>query len=425
MDQDLGFNVILKRDASKVLKVSWLIILIASICGLGYYVKINYIKLKVDPVVLVKARYVNSRTIPFPGVTICPPNTIGMKYFNLTKFTSEDKDKDPDLEDRKILTASSLICSDHYNILAPIESKLYVDDNTVDVMKKVGPTLDEVFNHCALGSTIECSRIFIRSVTYRGICFTFNVVGHNTLFNPNISSDFDIYKRKKITKSWLKDAELDYHDDDSGEPSNWTIHTGYTSSDDWIQPLRASGLQYLSITTTINKSDISNICQSYYSSFRINIHFPDEIPTFSNLYSQISLERQKYMRLTASIHKIDDNLKEFPPDHRKCYERNERQLRFFKTYTKVNCEHECMSNYTYERCGCTTFFMPRTDDMKVCGFEQAACCNFVYKNWAKSFYEKSVNKESFPDFPCNCYPTCTRIDYTIMAQFSMLFDQTR
>lgn len=86
MDQNLGINIILSRKGPKILKVTWLIVLLASICGLGYYVKINYIKLNVDPVVLVKTRYVNSGLIPFPAITICPPNTVNIEFLNISKF---------------------------------------------------------------------------------------------------------------------------------------------------------------------------------------------------------------------------------------------------------------------------------------------------------------------------------------------------
>lgn len=34
------------------------------------------------------------------------------------------------------------------------------------------------------------------------------------------------------------------------------------------------------------------------------------------------------------------------------------QLFGFRTYTKLNCELECLSNYTLGKCGCVPFYLP-------------------------------------------------------------------
>jgi hypothetical protein len=75
------------------------------------------------------------------------------------------------------------------------------------------------------------------------------MLGYHSIFNANISSDFDGYKRKNIPKSWDPEAEVEYHDDDKDiESLNWTIHKGYSTNDDWIQPHRAAGFQKYTIT---------------------------------------------------------------------------------------------------------------------------------------------------------------------------------
>jgi hypothetical protein len=43
---------------------------------------------------------------------------------------------------------------------------------------------------------------------------------------------------------------------------------------------------------------------------------------------------------------------------RQCYIAGERQLKFFKIYTKSNCELECLTNLTLRYCNCSAFFMP-------------------------------------------------------------------
>ena len=41
---------------------------------------------------------------------------------------------------------------------------------------------------------------------------------------------------------------------------------------------------------------------------------------------------------------------------RNCYFPDEKELRFFKAYSQENCLKECMSNATFEVCGCKEYF---------------------------------------------------------------------
>ena len=38
---------------------------------------------------------------------------------------------------------------------------------------------------------------------------------------------------------------------------------------------------------------------------------------------------------------------------------DEKNLEFFKTYTKSSCEQECLADQTLMKCGCVQFFMIR------------------------------------------------------------------
>jgi hypothetical protein len=43
---------------------------------------------------------------------------------------------------------------------------------------------------------------------------------------------------------------------------------------------------------------------------------------------------------------------------RQCYFSRERELKFFKIYTKANCELECLANLTLRYCNCSLFYTP-------------------------------------------------------------------
>lgn len=202
MNQDFGITDIMKQNGLKILKILWIVVLSCSLGGLMYYVSESYIKLNIDPEILVKNQHVNSRTIPFPAITICPSNMIKFEILNISKFTEHIKQgKIPDLKDRKIVTAYTHICFLYFRIMKPYANLTSSSENMVDVFNKISPKIKDFFNFCKIGNHVECEKMFIRSLTYFGNCFTFNLVGYHSLFNANLSADFDGYKRRNKTKS--------------------------------------------------------------------------------------------------------------------------------------------------------------------------------------------------------------------------------
>lgn len=428
MDQNFSIASSFIKKGSKVLKLLWIVVLCGSVWGLGYYVSEVYIKLNINPEVLVKERYVNSRTIPFPAITICPPFPIKMKFLNASKLFEElEQGIIPTEEDRRILTASSHVCSAYYNKMKTLDKKIHIDDNVVNILNHVSPKMMDIINGCSMYLQADCRKILIQSLTYQGNCFTFNMLGYHSIFNANISADFDTYKRKNISKSWDPKVKIEYHDDDVDGilPSNWTIEGGYSTTEEWVQPLRASGLQSFKVNTKINANEFPNFCKNNFHSFRVILHLPNEIPSYFNILSRFNLETLKYMKISAKIVKMDENLLSFPIQKRNCFKANERKLRFFKSYSKLNCEYECIANYTYKKCGCVGFPLPRTADLKVCNFEEQYCFTYIYYYWATSYYEEDKYMEKYPDFPCNCLPTCTMIKYTLVNEYAMILEKER
>lgn len=115
---------------------------------------------------------------------------------------------------------------------------------------------------------------------------------------------------------------------------------------------------------------------------------------------------------------------------RQCFFGNERQLKYFKTYTQRNCEMECVSDYITKKCGCARFSMPSkskwkktqqnflllqivgTNSTPICGASMIHCyhqaeddllSNNIRDNLSGSTSENSSD--------CNCLPVCTSIKY--------------
>lgn len=58
------------------------------------------------------------------------------------------------------------------------------------------------------------------------------------------------------------------------------------------------------------------------------------------------------------MYAVNDIQTSHTPEERRCYFESERQLKFFKRYSKINCEVECLTNKTIEVCGCSLYWMP-------------------------------------------------------------------
>lgn len=174
----------------------------------------------------------------------------------------------PAANDRKIITAASRVCPDFCKKLEIFNNKINDDVSIVDTLNMVSLQMDDIFQSCSITNHIECSKIFIRSLTFFGSCFTFNMLGYHSLFNANLSADFDAYKRKNITKSWKAGSLTEYHNNfNESVPSNWEFYNGYATDGDWDQPLRASGSQNLKVFLKTNFTEFPNYCKSILKSY--------------------------------------------------------------------------------------------------------------------------------------------------------------
>lgn len=91
--------------------------------------------------------------------------------------------------------------------------------------------------------------------------------------------------------------------------------------------------------------------------FIMIIHSPDEYPVnIGSEYNEIKAV-SSFVSLTPEMLILDDDLRSWPIEKRNCYLPGEKNLTFFRIYTKVNCEHECLSLTIEEQCGCLPYYI--------------------------------------------------------------------
>lgn len=122
--------------------------------------------------------------------------------------------------------------------------------------------------------------------------------------------------------------------------------------------------------------------------------------------------------VTPKLQLIDNILKSWQPEKRGCFLEHEKDLKYFRIYTKVNCEHECLSEATLKTCGCVPFYMiskPKVVSVikmifcqifgglpsdKICGVLDRKCY--------------SMQEIKFNFSGCNCLDRCDHLSYSLL-----------
>lgn len=158
----------------------------------------------------------------------------------------------------------------------------------------------------------------------------------------------------------------------------------------------------------LKAADLTNVCTQVGNIFSFFIHPPNEIMLPMHQEYYIGFKMKRDMVLIAKSYRADEGMRKFTPISRGCYFEGEKQLKFFKTYTKYHYEFECMTNYTLEECGCVKFSMPRNSNTPVCTVDKAQCYFEAMQKWPD--YEKSKDRDKAT---CGCLKTCSDIKYEI------------
>lgn len=147
--------------------------------------------------------------------------------------------------------------------------------------------------------------------------------------------------------------------------------------------------------------NVEFICNGLDQGYKIILHSPYEFPQTKSKYFQIPYNYKAEVMIKPLIMTMTAGLESLSLNKRQCYLEDERKLHFFKVYTKRNCELECLTNSTYEYCGCASFYMPREKKTKICGSSKIQCYHNVTRLMLQNF--KSAD--------CACLPLCNSINY--------------
>lgn len=192
-----------------------------------------------------------------------------------------------------------------------------------------------------------------------------------------ISSDFQFDKRNAVTTMPFHSASVETN------PKDYPLSSGAELTD---------GLQFLMYDQ--NRRDLASCRDASFT-----IHPPFELPNAFDSSNYVAFDYQKVLTIliTPEVVFTDSSLQSVEPKKRNCYFDGEKDLKYFKTYSKNNCEMECFSDFAQQNCNCTTLNLVRNESTPLCHLKDMACIR--YRGTPRGLRH------------CGCLEGCNSINY--------------
>ncbi|XP_026725648.1 pickpocket protein 28-like isoform X2 [Trichoplusia ni] len=406
-----GLKYIGEKERTYVEKIFWLFMFTCCVVLCAGLIRKVWIKWNESPVIVSFAENPTPVwQIPYPAVTVCFETKAMQRKFNFTEYYHlylNDRENLTEHE-RDLFEDISMVCDDH---LAPSNGRRFSSGvDTVNNIKSVSPNLTEVFFGCKWKDipSENCSDLFSPVLTEEGLCYTFNTLGPEEMFRlNNLHRDYPYLEHDKTAESWS--LEEGYA---SGTPIETYPHRGAGYG-------VKSGLTFL---LKAKRIDLDYLCRGPVQGFKILLHNPAELPRLSQQYFRSPLSQEVVVAVKPKMMTTSYGLRPYEPTRRQCYFPSERYLQYFKVYTQANCEMECLSNFTYTRCGCVHFGMPYGPNMEVCNAGSRECIKAAQMELVTISIQSGLDGHASNDTDnlgealkvsskCQCLPACTSIEY--------------
>ncbi|GLG96269.1 uncharacterized protein GBIM_03069 [Gryllus bimaculatus] len=275
-----------------------------------------------------------------------------------------------------------------------------VDNATANIIENHALNKEDVICDA---DTLGTKAQFQSVLTEEGVCFTYNMIPGTDLFREGT---FQANRNKNISSPKTN--------------VTWDPVNGYQKSSDNCYPHTASGLGRnagLWLLLHTKTKELHSLCNLMGHGFKVILHSPIDFPQSEHESVHVSLENVFHLALTPHEMRTAPRLRHsYSPQQRQCYFPDERYLKYFKYYSQRNCELECLSNQTLEKCGCVEFYLPRMPNTPVCGWKSKACIEKakvdLYKTAAfPSGSQGKIDSSLKYTLTCKCFPSCTHIWY--------------
>lgn len=132
--------------------------------------------------------------VPFPAVTICPQNSItnrvATSYKKFGQMTEQQRYvffNNNLIEPDSFHEAINILCPRLLNNNLPMQRYFY-DTDLFEALKFLAPLKSDTFLACGKENVLkpDCSRLFQKIITKKGVCYTFNGISLFHLYRDDV-----------------------------------------------------------------------------------------------------------------------------------------------------------------------------------------------------------------------------------------------
>lgn len=354
--------------------------------------------------------------IPFPAVTICSEVKVKKSEFDFVEVFQRENLTEDELTNLKALYQ---VCEfrNLKNFSEILDASKSNDSEILSTLERLAIPMNEIFEGCRYGEQkfSHCHDHFTKIITDEGVCYTFNMLDESDVFHRDTMEATLRFPR-------------------NGKQSDWFLDKDYESMNLKVYPHRVIGaglLAGLSVQLRMKKSNLNPGCKGGIQGFRLSLHNPVEVPQMSKQFYNIPLQKMTTIAVNPHMIYPSENVQKYDPVDRRCFYRHEKSLKFFKIYSKLSCELECLTQVILEACGCVRFSMPRDNKTAVCNHSQLECTFEAERNYTTRDLERDLLKQQLRrDLKhgvitkndkgyaklkkmksCNCLPSCSSLQY--------------
>lgn len=194
---------------------------------------------------------------------------------------------------------------------------------------------------------------FSKLLTKQGLCLNFNLEPMESLLHIEKYSETCEYFYLTFITFFSVSNDFFY------EPPLW-FEEYRSGRENMNLPFKASSKNAgLRMPLGTSKSASKENIYEPLDGFRVIIHNTDEFPFRAGRLMRLKATESLVIGVTPELALIDEALKTWSPQMRHCFLDGERKLKYFKKYTRINCEHECLGGAILEACGCVPFYIIR------------------------------------------------------------------
>lgn len=286
--------------------------------------------------------------VPFPTITICNDfmvNTSALNYSSIREQLSTNDFQHVDLDSDTIEKVAHF-CAPPLYLGEFIQYKNFsVDRNILKNLQDLEARLFHPRDRCGLAGNQElpCDSLFSQILTDSGLCYTFNHLSSDEIYNVNLLAD-NYPKVGKFHVSYMMETF-----DGSQELQNLSFPYKMRNA--------GKGLE-LKMWIPETETHFDVMCDGLLEGLKVQIHSAQEVPQLDKFFYHVPFDHSVRITVRPNLMITSSSIIEnHSQEQRKCIAENEHNLVFFKNYTQRNCFLDTLATEAYRICRCVLFWM--------------------------------------------------------------------